>query len=63
MPFQLHVYIVMKMDTGVRRPSVSERFAVGAVNGKVGKRQQLPLLDGEPKHEGVRSEPVKDFVT
>ena len=63
MPFQLHVHIVMKMGEGVRRPSVFESSAVVAVKGKFGRRQQLPLLDGEPKHKGVRSEPVKDFAT
>ena len=38
--------------------SVSEGSAVVAVKDKFGMRQQLPLLDGEPEPEGVRSEPV-----
>ena len=53
----------LTMSKGVQRPIASEGSAVVAVKGKFGRRQQLPLLAGEPEHEGVRSEPLKNCAT
>ena len=63
MPLQLHVHIVMKMSNGGRRPSLAEGSAIIAVKCKLGIVQHLPLVFGQPKHEGVRSKPVKNCAT
>ena len=63
MPLQLHVHIVMKVSKGGRRPSPAEGSTIGAMKCQLGIAQHLPLLCGEPEHEGVRSKPVKNCAT